>query len=86
LLAITIPHWEFLEKLKEELNQDAEIQELVRKVNDDHELHKDFQLIKGMLYFKGRLYIPSSSSFKTVLLEEFHATPVGGHSGIQRTY
>lgn len=39
-----------------------------------------------MLFFKGKLYIPSSSHLKTVLLEEFHSSQIGGHSGISKTY
>jgi hypothetical protein len=37
-------------------------------------------------FFKGKLFIPSDSSLKTVLLEEFHASMLGGHVGIHKTY
>ncbi|GAU30089.1 hypothetical protein TSUD_392450 [Trifolium subterraneum] len=86
VMAITIPHWKFLEKLQAEINQDSEVKDLMSKVANDPNSYPNFKIIKGLLYFKGRLYIPASSSFKNILLEEIHATPVGGHSGIQRTY
>lgn len=39
-----------------------------------------------MLFFKGKLYIPSHSPLKELLLEEFHTSLLGGHSGISKTY
>jgi hypothetical protein len=86
IMAISIPHWKFLDKLREELNQNLEAQDLMIKVKNDPTAYPNFKILGDLLYFKGRLYIPTSSSFKTILLEEFHATLVGGHNGIQRTY
>ena len=34
---------------------------------------------------KGRIWLPSNSSFIKLLLEEFHQSPMGGHMGIQKT-
>lgn len=39
-----------------------------------------------MLFFKGRLFIPSSSNIKLLMLEEFHSSPFVGHGGIHKTY
>jgi hypothetical protein len=45
-----------------------------------------YEIIDGLVFFKGKLFIPAQSSFKQVLLDEFHASPLGGHSGIHRTF
>lgn len=39
-----------------------------------------------MLFFKDRLVVAETSSWIPKLMEEFHATPQGGHSGFYRTY
>ncbi|GMY12671.1 Retrovirus-related Pol polyprotein from transposon 17.6 [Fagus crenata] len=45
-----------------------------------------FTLRDDLLWFQNRLVLPASSQFKTHLIREFHDTPVGGHSGVLRTY
>jgi len=61
------------------------IQTLIAKVQQELNSLPHFQVIEGMLFFQGKLYIPSSSPIKTMLLEEFHSSPIGGHSGITKT-
>lgn len=46
---------------------------------------KHYSLTQGVLFYKGRLVIPKSSPWIRKLLEEFHSTPTGGHSGAVRT-
>jgi len=86
VMALTVPHLDFLSKFKAELQADPAFQALLQKVSQDPTAHTDFQIIDDLLFFKGKLYIPSTSSFKQLLLEEFHASPVGGHSGVHKTY
>lgn len=40
---------------------------------------------KGLLFFKGRVVVPTESSFQPLIFIEFHDTPVGGYAGVQRT-
>ncbi|MCH80428.1 hypothetical protein A2U01_0001196, partial [Trifolium medium] len=47
---------------------------------------KEFEYLNGLLFYKGKLFIPSASPLKLVLLEEFHGSTIGGHSGIHRTF
>jgi hypothetical protein len=79
-------HCSTFHKLKEELHSTTEIQKLVDEVKKDPSSHPHFQIFEELLFFKGRLYIPPMSSFKQVLLDEFHSSPLGGHSGIAKTY
>lgn len=65
--------------------QDTQLQELIQKVQNAPSSYPNFQVIRGILLFKGKLYIPSSSSLKYVILEEFHSSLLGGHSGIHKT-
>jgi hypothetical protein len=85
-LALSIPHMEFIEKLKAQLLEDAAFQELICKVQADSAAYPGYQILNGLLFFKGKLFLPSTSPLKQTLLEEFHASPLGGHSGIHRTF
>ena len=57
-------------------------------------LHEQFQqgklpppysVAKGILYFNGRFVLSTTSPLITLLLQEFHDTPIGGHARIKRT-
>lgn len=48
--------------------------------------HGHYKVQQNLLFFKGKLYIPCNFPFKNHLLEEFHSSPLGGHSGIHMTY
>lgn len=56
------------------------------KVQNDPPSYPFFKVHRGQLFFKDKLYISSNSPLKHVLLEELHISPLGGHSGIHKTY
>jgi hypothetical protein len=85
-MAISIPHWEFMDKLKAELASNTAFQTLLSQVIADLTSYPHFKALEGLLFFKRKLYIPSDSAFKSILLEEFHSSTLGGHSGIHKTY
>jgi hypothetical protein len=85
-LMITIPHFEFLAKFKEQVLYDEEFQQLLVQIQLQPEAYPHYRVLDGLIFFKGKLFVPSKSSFKQTLLEEFHSSPVGGHSGIHRTF
>jgi hypothetical protein len=64
----------------------SEFQQLLLRVQQDPASFPQFQHHKGLLFFKGKLYLPSVSTFKSIFLEEFHSSTIGGHSGIEKTY
>ncbi|MCI17067.1 retrotransposon protein, partial [Trifolium medium] len=83
---LSVPHWDFITKLKESIALDSQVQQLMAKVQQEPEVFSDFKVLDNLLYFKGKLFIPTTSSFKQLLLEEFHSSPIGGHSGVHKTY
>ncbi|CAA0840424.1 Unknown protein, partial [Striga hermonthica] len=46
----------------------------------DYELHND------LLLHRGRVYVPDSGQLREQILQHFHDSKVGGHSGIYRTW
>lgn len=86
LMIITIPHWELVQKLQNSFSSDPDLQSLIQRVQNDPTAYPHFKVLNGILYFKDKLYIPSTSPLKSALLEEFHSSQLGGHSGINKTY
>jgi hypothetical protein len=85
-LMITVPHLDFLDKFKEQIRDDEEFQQLLAQVQLQPEAFPHYQILDGLIFVKGKLFIPSKSDFKQTLLEEFHSSPLGGHSGVHRTF
>lgn len=83
---ITVPHWELLEQLRRDLQSDLVFAALFQQVQQHPLYHPHYQISQGLLFFKDRLFILDSSTLKVALLQEFHATLGGGHSGISKTY
>ncbi|VFQ72100.1 unnamed protein product [Cuscuta campestris] len=45
-----------------------------------------FSVHHGLLYFKRRLVLSAASPIRQQLLHEYHATPLAGHQGVERTF
>lgn len=73
-LAITVPHWDFLQQLQASLAQDDQLQQLIGKVHQNPAQYSDYNIVNGLLFFSNKLFIPEDSPFKKVLLEEFHSS------------
>lgn len=58
---------------------------LLQKILQKPEGTNKFQIRDGLLYHQHRLYIHEETSIKQQLLQEYHSSPLGGHSGILRT-
>ncbi|MCH86039.1 hypothetical protein A2U01_0006893, partial [Trifolium medium] len=81
-MSITIPQWEFLERLK----LDGSVQQLAQQIHDDPVAHPNYKVQNDLLFFNNKLFIPAASPFKELLLEEFHSTLTVGHGGIEKTF
>jgi len=44
-----------------------------------------YHLQRGLLYHRQRLYLPAMGALRSTMLNEFHATPSAGHSGLKAT-
>ena len=83
---ISYPLWVDKKKLLDEIDTDPYIQKLIAEVQETPEKRPGFYVKQGVLLYHGRLVISPESSSIPWLLEEFHSTPVGGHSRFLRTY
>lgn len=54
-------HWEFWDKLKEELVRDEFINRVKKDLELDANSHKGFAVFRDNLLYKGRLVVPANS-------------------------
>jgi hypothetical protein len=72
--------------LLEEVSKDPYIQKLLSDVLANKSKKPGFEVRQGVLFYQGRLVLSPTSPSIPLLLDEFHTTPTGGHSGFLRTY
>lgn len=86
LATMTIPQgWEW-DSVAKHNEQDAYVMEVQRKIREQNGPYVGFSLVHNTLLFKGRRVISKISPHIPLLRAEYHCTPVGGHSSIQKTY
>ncbi|KAH0655105.1 hypothetical protein KY285_029987 [Solanum tuberosum] len=86
LMAISARTFNLEQELKSLNQSHPELLAIQQALQKDLETHMDFQFKDGLLFFKGRLVIPSDAPLRHKLMFEFHATNIGGHAGVARTY
>lgn len=62
-----------------------EVEQLLTTLVIKHDAEEFYTLRDGLIRYKGRLWLPSDVEFTNKIIEEFHASPVAGHSGIRIT-
>ena len=75
--------------LQEVLNSyevDPDAQTLLQKLAISAADTSEYSLEKGVIKHQGRIWIGANQALRTKLISAFHASAVGGHSGIQATY
>ena len=63
----------------------ATAQELLTKLAVQTSVDDSYSLRDGLIHYKGRLWIPEGAELTLKLLDVFHTSPIGGHSGIPVT-
>lgn len=86
LHAISSPHFHLWADLKQANQTDPYLVDMRQKLLSQPERHPHLQDRKGLLLYKGKILVPPSSALRPALLQEFHNSKVGGHSGVFRTY
>lgn len=78
------PTWlqEVINSYATDLDAQRRLTELALVSPDEH----GYTLQDGLIRFKGRVWLGANSALQTKLISAFHASAVGGHSGVQATY
>jgi hypothetical protein len=85
-LLLTIPHFVFLNELKAQLSTNPEFQQLKLAITQQPAAHTDYQEHQGLIFFKGKIWLPTNFPLKEKILHEFHNSPLSGHMGVDKTF
>ncbi|MCI18126.1 hypothetical protein A2U01_0039278, partial [Trifolium medium] len=78
--------WVQEEQVKAENLTDEKLSKIMAEISQNPEAWPGYTYRNGVLLYEGRLVISSQSALIHTLLEEFHSSPQGGHSGFYKTY
>jgi hypothetical protein len=71
--------------VRKEVLKDPQLQLIVKDLQNDEGSRPGYEYKQGVLLYEGRLVLSKESALIPKMLEEFHTTPQGGHSGFYRT-
>uniref|UniRef100_A0A151U031 Glycerol-3-phosphate dehydrogenase [NAD(+)] n=1 Tax=Cajanus cajan TaxID=3821 RepID=A0A151U031_CAJCA len=74
------------DSIQQLLEEFEEMQALIQKLVIDPDQQQGYELKEGKLFFKGKLVLPRNSSRIPLIIQEFHASAMGGHAGVFRTF
>uniref|UniRef100_A0A0V0J0A5 Putative ovule protein n=1 Tax=Solanum chacoense TaxID=4108 RepID=A0A0V0J0A5_SOLCH len=86
LMALSSQSFQLFDTLHLDNTQNPELLSIQQGLRDDPAAYPGYLYRGGLLFFKGRLVLPTDSSLRLYLLHEFHSSPVGGHSVIAHTF
>jgi len=73
-------------KSPNQVHKKFEIRKIIKEVESKRDAYSKYSWEKDILWYKQRIYFPSSWKFKTQVLKENHDTPRAGHMGFLKTY
>ena len=66
--------------------KDPKTRKLIEEVESNKATNSKYSWEKDILWYKQRIYLPSSSKFKIQVLKENHDSPTTDHVGFFKTY
>ncbi|KAJ9554331.1 hypothetical protein OSB04_018376 [Centaurea solstitialis] len=84
-LAISSVFTSLPEKIRESVIADGKLQGLIDVLKNDPAYSGKFSLENGYLLRKGRMVVGDNDDLRRELIEFFHASALGGHSGVHAT-
>jgi transposase InsO family protein len=85
-MAITVIQPTWIDSVLNSYLQDEHCQELLQRLAVTPDTTGTFTLTAGILRYKSRIYIGADKDLQNQLLGSFHASAIGGHSGMVATY
>lgn len=84
--ALSVVQTDWLEALKQSWHTDPELQGLITDLLSNPVSHEGYSWHQDLLTYKGKLVVGVMGNTEALILQELHGSPVGGHSGTERTY
>lgn len=83
---VLFPCWDEVHQVNLEIQLDDKLKKVYVEVEADPAAHPGYSVYQGTLLYKQRLVLSPQSVLIPRMLQEFHSSPQGGHSGFLRTY
>lgn len=75
-----------MDELVLQVEKDEALQRIIKGVLNKEKEYEGYTVVKGVLFKERRLMIPPNSLFIQALLMQFHASIIGGHEGVLKTF
>lgn len=75
-----------MDELALQIEKDEALQRIIRGVSEGEKEFESYTVDNGVLFKERRLVIPAESPFIPALLTQFHASAIGGHEGVLKTF
>jgi len=85
-ILVYFPFWAYCQAIAAETQEDARLKKIVAELQEDPASHPSYSYSQNTLFYGNRLVVAETSGWIPQLLQEFHASPQGGHSGFYKTY
>ena len=86
LLSVSSIKHQWLEQVVAGYQTDPRAMELLQRLVVQQDSTGPFSLLAGVIRHKGRVWLGTNKEVQQLVLQAFHAEPVGGHSGAPATY
>jgi hypothetical protein len=83
-ISTSIPSW--LDEVKLSYDSDPKATELLAKLAISSKDEPNYALHQGLICYKGCIWVGANSTLQTKIIQAFHLSAVGGHSGFPVTY
>lgn len=83
-MTVCVPEW--IEDVKLSYIDDADSAKLLRKLAKDTGPVSQYTVKDGIIKHGNKIYVGASTNMRLTLLENFHQSAMGGHSGTKATY
>ncbi|CAL8120388.1 unnamed protein product [Prunus armeniaca] len=86
IMGLTSLIFDGIKEIQTDCKADPKTSAIIQTIINNSNTRKAYTMKDGSLYYKDRLFIPSTSPWRAKVLDTFHSSPEAGHSGFLRTY
>lgn len=87
LEAISGPIWDIWARLRESTKEADDLIEIKKKIEDeDQEVNDEYEWRDELLLFHGKVMVTHRGELHKEVIQHFHDSGMGGHSGICQTW
>jgi len=83
LTALSIANSELWENIQKQWIEDPELVQLIQQLQQDNQSNRNYLWARDQLTRKGKLVVGTDEAIKQTILQEFHNSAAGGHSGLK---